>query len=56
MCPYCLGLWTTAGFNLGLLWAPRTTRLLASTFTALTISDFLQIAYKAAEEKGLGGR
>jgi hypothetical protein len=39
----------------GLLFAPRTTRMLASTFTALTISDFLQIAYTAAEDRGLGG-
>ena len=54
-CPYCLGMWTSAGFHIGLLYAPRLTRLLASTFTALTISDFLQIAYKAAEDKGLGG-
>jgi hypothetical protein len=54
-CPYCLGMWTSAGFHVGLLFAPRLTRFLASTFTALTISDFLQIAYKAAEEKGLGG-
>jgi hypothetical protein len=54
-CPYCLGMWTSAGFHVGLLYAPRVTRLLASTFTALTISDFLQIAYKAAEDKGLGG-
>ena len=54
-CPYCLGLWASAGFHVGLLYAPRVTRMLASTFTALTISDFLQIAYKAAEDKGLGG-
>ena len=54
-CPYCLGLWTSAGFHVGLLYAPRLTRLVASTFSALTISDFLQIAYKAAEDKGLGG-
>ena len=54
-CPYCLGLWVAAGMHVGLLWAPRTTRVVASTMTALTISDFLQIAYKAAEEKGLGG-
>jgi hypothetical protein len=53
-CPYCLGLWAAAGMHLGLVWAPRTTRLLASTFTAQTISDFLQIAYKAAEDRGLG--
>jgi hypothetical protein len=54
-CPYCLGLWTSAGFHVGLLFAPRTTRLIASTFAALTLSDFLQIAYKAAEDRGLGG-
>jgi hypothetical protein len=54
ICPYCLGLWVVAGFALGLLFAPRLTRFLAAVFSALTISDFLQIAYKAAEEKGLG--
>jgi hypothetical protein len=37
------------------MFAPRVTRVAASTLTALTVSDFLQIAYKAAEEKGLGG-
>jgi hypothetical protein len=55
VCPYCLGLWASAGFHAGLLWAPRTTRLIASTLSALTLSDFLQIAYKAAEDKGLDG-
>jgi Protein of unknown function (DUF1360) len=55
VCPYCLGLWTSAGLHVGLVFAPRTTRVVASTFTALTLSDFLQIAYKAAEERGLGG-
>ena len=54
ICPYCLGLWFVAAFAIGLLFAPRLTRLLAAVFTALTASDFLQIAYKAAEEKGLG--
>jgi hypothetical protein len=54
VCPYCLGLWLSGGMHLGLIYAPRATRTLASTFTALTIADFLQIAYKAAEEKGLG--
>jgi hypothetical protein len=54
ICPYCLGLWVVAGFSLGLLFAPRLTRFLAAVFSALTLSDFLQIAYKAAEEKGLG--
>jgi len=54
ICPYCLGLWASGGFHVGLVYAPRATRLVASTFTALTISDFLQIAYKAAEDRGLG--
>ena len=55
ICPYCLGLWTSGAFHAGLLFAPRTTRVIASTLTALTLSDFLQIAYKAAEDRGLGG-
>jgi hypothetical protein len=54
ICPFCLGLWVVAAFSVGLLFAPRVTRFVASLFTALTISDFFQIAYKAAEEKGLG--
>jgi hypothetical protein len=54
ICPYCLGLWVVAAFSIGLLFAPRLTRFIASVFTALTGADFLQIAYKAAEEKGLG--
>jgi Protein of unknown function (DUF1360) len=54
ICPYCLGLWVVAAFSVGLIFAPRVTRFVASLFAALTISDFFQIAYKAAEEKGLG--
>jgi hypothetical protein len=54
ICPFCLNLWVIAAFSIGLLFAPRVTRFLASLFAALTIADFLQIAYKAAEDKGLG--
>lgn len=54
ICPYCLGLWVAAALSVGLLFAPRLTRFVAAVFSALTVSDFLQIAYKAAEEKGLG--
>ncbi|HWO47902.1 MAG TPA: DUF1360 domain-containing protein [Solirubrobacterales bacterium] len=54
ICPYCLGLWVVAAFSVGLIFAPRVTRFIASLFSALTISDFFQIAYKAAEDKGLG--
>ena len=51
ICPYCLGLWVVAAFTIGLIAAPRVTRTVAAVLSALTISDFLQIAYKAAEEK-----
>jgi hypothetical protein len=54
VCPYCLGLWASGAFHAGLLFAPRATRFSASVLTAVSISDFLQIAYKSAEERGLG--
>jgi hypothetical protein len=54
LCPYCLGLWASGGFHAGLLFAPRATRFSVSVLSAMTISDFLQIVYKAAEERGLG--
>jgi hypothetical protein len=50
ICPYCLGLWASGGFHAGLLFAPRSTRFTASVLSAMTISDFLQIAYKAVED------
>ena len=53
ICPYCVGLWIATALELGLIFAPRVTRIVAATFTALTLSDFLQIAYKAAEKRGL---
>lgn len=49
VCPYCLAQWIATGFALGLLVAPRVTRLLGTTLVAHTISDFLQLAYRAAE-------
>jgi hypothetical protein len=56
VCPYCLGLWASGAFHAGLLFAPRTTRFSASVLTAMSISDFLQLAYRAAEQRGLSGR
>jgi hypothetical protein len=51
VCPYCLSQWVAAGLTLGLVGAPRLTRLLSSVFLAHTISDFLQVAYRAAEDR-----
>ena len=53
VCPYCLGLWASGGFHAGLLFAPRATRFSASVLTAMALADFLQVAYRAAEERGL---
>lgn len=49
VCPYCLSRWAATALALGLIVAPRATRLVAFVLTTLGISDFLQIAYKAAD-------
>jgi hypothetical protein len=50
-CPFCLAQWVAAGFACGLVLAPRATRTIATIYAAETISDFLQLAYTAAEQK-----
>jgi hypothetical protein len=49
-CPFCLDLWIATGFTIGLVFAPRMTRLAIGTFTALAGADFLQLAYSAAQQ------
>jgi hypothetical protein len=49
-CPFCLDLWIATGLATGLLFAPRLTRLLVGTFTAMAGADFLQLAYSAAQQ------
>jgi hypothetical protein len=51
VCPYCVGQWIAAGFAAGMIAAPRFTRMVAYVYTAETISDFLQLAYHAAEQR-----
>jgi hypothetical protein len=50
-CPYCMGQWVAAGLGVGLVAAPRLTRLITFIYSAETVGDFLQLAYKAAEER-----
>jgi hypothetical protein len=50
VCPYCLGQWVTAGFGIGMVGAPEATRLVSFMYTAEAISDFLQLAYRSAED------
>lgn len=51
VCPYCLAQWVAAGFAVGLVAAPRPTRFVAGVYVAETVSDFLQLAYKAGEDR-----
>jgi hypothetical protein len=48
-CPFCLDVWIATGFTIGLVFAPRLTRLVAGAFTALTGADFLHLAYATAQ-------
>ncbi len=50
ICPYCLGMWTSALLVAGLLVLPRFTRWTAAVLSALFGSELLQIAYKRAED------
>lgn len=49
-CPFCLDLWIATGFAFGHLFAPRVTRLVTGTFTAMAGADFLQLAYAKAQQ------
>jgi hypothetical protein len=49
-CPFCLDMWVATAFAIGLVFAPKFTRLVAGVFTVLTGADFLQLAYAAAQQ------
>lgn len=49
-CPFCIGQWVATALVFGLALGPRTTRMVAGTFSALTAADFLHFAYSAAEK------
>lgn len=53
-CPFCLDMWVATGFAIGLVFAPRFTRLIAGVFTVLTGADFLQLAYAMAQKSAEG--
>jgi hypothetical protein len=53
-CPFCLAQWTATGFTFGLVFAPRATRLVATTMTSVAVSDFLQLAYSWTQQKATG--
>lgn len=51
LCPYCLDQWVAGGFFAGSLFAPRLTRYVAGLFVTVGIADFLQLAYKAGQQR-----
>lgn len=53
-CPFCLDMWVATGFAIGLVFAPRPTRLIAGVFSALAGADFLQLAYAMAQQSAEG--
>lgn len=44
-CPFCMDLWIATGCAIGMVFAPRFTRLVAATMSAMAGADFLQILY-----------
>ena len=50
-CPFCLAQWVATGFAAGLVFAPRATRLVATTFTTVALSDALQNVYAILQKK-----
>lgn len=53
-CPFCLDMGVANGFAIGLVFAPRYTRLVAGVFSALTGADFLQLGYAIAQQAAQG--
>lgn len=49
-CPFCLAVWVATSLVAGFVNAPRATRLVASTFGAVAISDALQFGYDALKK------
>ncbi|MFC5815955.1 DUF1360 domain-containing protein [Nonomuraea harbinensis] len=44
-CPFCIAQWAATGYAIGLVFAPRATRLVGAAMTAVAASDWLQFAY-----------
>jgi hypothetical protein len=55
VCPHCLAQWVAAGFGVGWIFAPRTTRFLAAMWSVQSVADLAQLAY-AAEKRSSTAR
>lgn len=50
-CPFCLGPWVATTFMAGYTFVPTFTRATTSMLAAVAGSDFLQLAYAAAQQR-----
>ena len=50
-CPECTGQWVAGGLTVGMLHAPRLTRVVAGMFTALAGADLLQFVYSGLKSR-----
>jgi hypothetical protein len=50
-CPECAGQWVASGLFVGLIHAPRVTRLIAAMYASLTIGDTLQFVYAGLKRR-----
>jgi len=50
-CPFCIAQWLATGFGLGLVVAPRVTRMVASVLAVRAGSDLLQYGYAIAQRR-----
>jgi hypothetical protein len=49
-CPFCLAQWVGTAFVGGLVFAPRATRVVASTFSVIAVADWLQFGYAKLQQ------
>jgi hypothetical protein len=50
-CPFCLAQWVATAGSVGLVFAPRFTRLALATMTAVAGADFLQYLYALLQQQ-----
>lgn len=50
-CKFCMGHWIASFFTYGLVFSPAVTRLVASVFAIVTLSDHLHQTYKALKKR-----
>jgi hypothetical protein len=50
-CPHCISQWVAGAIGVGMVAAPRLTRLVTFVYSVEAVSDFLQLAYVAAGDE-----